>query len=163
MARGIDVQKVKAKALEKGLITPEEADRLGEAEVLELVFRPGFSTADEITEISGRGVGLDVVQTVLHRLKGRVDIETRAGQGTTFRLKLPLTLAIIKALLFRVEQRLYAVPLNAVAEIARARESDLHQVDGYEVLQLRDRVLPLVRLGSPRGTRRPAPEKSLCW
>lgn len=148
---GIDVQKVKAKALEKGLVTSEEADRLGEAEILALVFRPGFSTADEITEISGRGVGLDVVQTVLHRLKGSVEIETRVGQSTTFRLKLPLTLAIIKALLFRVEQRLYAVALNAVAEIARARESDVHQVHNHEVLQLRDRVLPLVRLGRGPG------------
>ncbi len=148
---GIDAQKVKAKALEKGLLTAEEADRLGESEILALVFRPGFSTADEITEISGRGVGLDVVQTVLHRLKGSVEIETRVGQSTTFRLKLPLTLAIIKALLFRVEQRLYAVPLNAVAEIARALESDVHQVQSYEVLQLRDRVLPLVRLGCAPG------------
>ena len=149
---GIDAQKVKAKALEKGLLTPEEADRLGETEILALVFRPGFSTAVEITEISGRGVGLDVVQTVMHRLKGSVEIETRVGQSTTFRLKLPLTLAIIKALLFRVEQRLYAVPLNAVAEIARARESDVHQVQNYEVLQLRDRVLPLVRLGWAPGS-----------
>jgi len=148
---GIDATKVKAKALEKGLLTPEEADRLGDTEILALVFRPGFSTADEITEISGRGVGLDVVQTVLHRLKGSVEIETRAGKSTTFRLKLPLTLAIIKALLFRVEQRLYAVPLNAVAEIARARESDVHQVQSYEVLQLRDRALPLVRLGRAPG------------
>jgi two-component system, chemotaxis family, sensor kinase CheA len=144
---GIDSNKVKAKALEKGLLTHEEADRMGETEILALIFRPGFSTADEITEISGRGVGLDVVQTVLHRLKGSVDIETRVGKSTTFRLKLPLTLAIIKALLFRVEQRLYAVPLNAVAEIARAREADVHQVQSYEVLQLRDRALPLVRLG----------------
>jgi two-component system chemotaxis sensor kinase CheA len=149
---GIDAQKVKAKALEKGLLTPEEAERLGETEILALVFRPGFSTAVEITEISGRGVGLDVVQTVMHRLKGSVEIETRVGQSTTFRLKLPLTLAIIKALLFRVEQRLYAVPLNAVAEIARARESDVHQVQNYEVLQLRDRVLPLVRLGCAPGS-----------
>ncbi len=148
---GIDTNKVKAKALEKGLLTSEEADRLGETEILALVFRPGFSTAVEITEISGRGVGLDVVQTVMHRLKGSVEIETRVGQSTTFRLKLPLTLAIIKALLFRVEQRLYAVPLNAVAEIARARESDVHQVQNYEVLQLRDRVLPLVRLGCAPG------------
>jgi two-component system chemotaxis sensor kinase CheA len=148
---GIDAQKVKAKALEKGLVTREEADGLGEAETLALVFRPGFSTANEITEISGRGVGLDVVQTVLHRLKGSVEIETRVGQSTTFRLKLPLTLAIIKALLFRVEQRLYAVALNAVAEIARARESDVHQVHNHEVLQLRDRVLPLVRLGRAPG------------
>ena len=148
---GIDAQKVKAKALEKGLVTREEADSLGEVETLALVFRPGFSTANEITEISGRGVGLDVVQTVLHRLKGSVEIETRVGQSTTFRLKLPLTLAIIKALLFRVEQRLYAVALNAVAEIARARESDVHQVHNHEVLQLRDRVLPLVRLGRAPG------------
>ena len=103
---GIDTNKVKAKAVEKGLLTAEEADRLGEAETLALVFRPGFSTAVEITEISGRGVGLDVVQTVMHRLKGSVEIETRVGQSTTFRLKLPLTLAIIKALLFRARQRL---------------------------------------------------------
>jgi two-component system chemotaxis sensor kinase CheA len=150
--RGIDAQKVKAKALEKALIPTEEAERLGEPGILGLVFTPGFSTAEEITEVSGRGVGLDVVQTVLHRLKGSVDVETRVGQSTTFRLKLPLTLAIIKALLFRVEQRLYAVPLNAVAEIARARESDVHRVQNYEVLQLRDRVLPLVRLGRGPGT-----------
>jgi two-component system chemotaxis sensor kinase CheA len=148
---GIDSQKVKAKALEQGLLTREEVDRLSEADILALVFRPGFTTADEITQISGRGVGLDVVQTVLHRLKGSVDIETRAGRGTTFRLKLPLTLAIIQALLFRVGQRLYAVPLNAVAEIARARESEVHQVHNFEVLQLRDRVLPLVRLGRAPG------------
>ena len=149
--RGIDAQVVKSKAVEKGLIAAEEAERLSESDILSLVFTPGFSTAEEITEVSGRGVGLDVVQTVLHRLKGSVDIETRVGHGTTFRMKLPLTLAIIKALLFRVEQRLYAVPLNAVAEIARARESDVHQVHNYEVLQLRDRVLPLVRLGRAPG------------
>jgi len=144
---GIDAGKVRAKALANGLISSEAAARLSESDVLELIFRPGFSTADEVTEVSGRGVGLDVVQAVLHRLKGSVDIENRPGQGTTFRLKLPLTLAIIKALLFRVQQRLYAIPLNAVAEITRARESDVHQVDGSEVLQLRNKVLPLVRLG----------------
>jgi len=145
--RGIESQKIKAKAVATALISEEEADRLGEAGLLDLVFKPGFSTADEVTEVSGRGVGLDVVQNVLHRLKGSVEIETRAGQGTTFRLKLPLTLAIIRALLFKVEQRLYAIPLNAVAEIARAKESDVHQIQSYEVLQLRDRVLPVVRLG----------------
>jgi two-component system, chemotaxis family, sensor kinase CheA len=126
---------------------------LSEAAILELVFRPGFSTAAEITEVSGRGVGLDVVQSVLHRLKGTAEIETRSGQGTTFRMRMPLTLAIIKALLFRVEQRLYAIPLNTVAEIARAQESDLHQVDNCEVLQLRNQVLPVVRLGRPSGER----------
>jgi two-component system chemotaxis sensor kinase CheA len=150
---GIDPEKVKARALKQEIASAEEIARLSEAEVLDLVFRPGFSTAAEITEVSGRGVGLDVVRSVLHRLKGSVEIQTRVGQGTTFRLKLPLTLAIIKALLFRVEQRLYAIPLNAVAEIARAHESDLHRVDNYEVLQLRNQVLPLVRMGR-RGTER---------
>jgi two-component system, chemotaxis family, sensor kinase CheA len=145
--RGIDAQKVKTRAIERGLLKPEEASRLGEADILDFIFRPGFSTADEITEISGRGVGLDVVQSVLHRLKGTVHVVSRPGQGSTFRLQLPLTLAIIKALLFRVEQRLYAIPLNAVAEIARAHESDIHQVDNCEVLQLRNSVLPVARLG----------------
>jgi two-component system, chemotaxis family, sensor kinase CheA len=147
--RGIDAQKVKKRALERGLLKPEEANRLSEADILDFIFRPGFSTADEITEISGRGVGLDVVQSVLHRLKGTVHVVSHAGKGSTFRLQLPLTLAIIKALLFRVEQRLYAIPLNSVAEIARAHESDIHQVDNCEVLQLRDRVLPVARLGRP--------------
>jgi two-component system chemotaxis sensor kinase CheA len=146
--RGIDVQKVKARALEQGLWNEQESGTLDEATALNLIFRPGFSTADEITEISGRGVGLDVVQSILQRLKGTIQIETRPGQGTTFRLCLPLTLAIIKALLFRVEQRLYAIPLNAVAEIARVQESDLHQVDNREVLQLRNRALPVIRLGN---------------
>jgi two-component system, chemotaxis family, sensor kinase CheA len=150
---GIDPEKVTARALKQGLVSAEEIARFSEAEIFDLVFRPGFSTADEITEVSGRGVGLDVVRSVLYRLKGSVEIQTRVGEGTTFRLKLPLTLAIIKALLFRVEQRLYAIPLNAVAEIARANESDLHRVDNYEVLQLRNQVLPLLRMGR-RGTER---------
>jgi two-component system chemotaxis sensor kinase CheA len=157
--RGIDAQRVKAKALEQGLISADEAARLTESEILDFIFRPGFSTAEEITEIAGRGVGLDVVQSVLHRLKGKVDIETRPGQGTRFRLEVPLTLAIIKALLFRVERHLYAIPLNAVTEIARACESDLHQVGNYEVVQLRGQVLSLVRLGqqkeAPTGGKSP--------
>jgi two-component system, chemotaxis family, sensor kinase CheA len=147
--RGIDAQKIRAKAIELGLTTPEEAARLTEAETLDFIFRPGFSTAEQVTEVSGRGVGMDVVQSVLHRLKASVSVETRPGQGTTFRLKLPLTLAIIKALLFWVEQRLYAIPLNAVLEIARTFETEVHQVDNYEVLQLRNQVLPLLRLGRP--------------
>ena len=149
--RGINLQKVKERALRQGFWNEQEAAALDENAALNLIFRPGFSTADEITEVSGRGVGLDVVQTILQRLKGTVLVETKPGQGTTFRLCLPLTLAIIKALLFRVEQRLYAIPLNAVAEIARIQESDLHLVDNREVLQLRNRVLPVIRLG-----RRPA-------
>jgi two-component system chemotaxis sensor kinase CheA len=150
--RGMDVQRIRAKAIDMGLTSKEDAARLNEAEIFDFVFRPGFSTAEQVTEVSGRGVGMDVVQSVLHRLKGSIHIETHPGQGTTFRLKLPLTLAIIKALLFEVQHRLYAVPLNAVVEIARTREGEVHQVDHYEVLQLRNQVLPLVRLGRPRAS-----------
>ena len=144
---GIDAEKVRQRALSQGVLNAEQAARLTETETLDLIFRPGFSTAAEITELSGRGVGLDVVQSVLGRLKGTVQIETEAGRGTTFRLRLPLTLAIIKALLFRVEQRLYAIPLNAVAEIARTIEAEVYQVEHYDVLRLRNEVLPLLRLG----------------
>jgi two-component system chemotaxis sensor kinase CheA len=150
--RGIDAERVKERALAQGLLNAEQAARLTEAETMDLIVRPGFSTAEEITEISGRGVGLDVVQSVLGRLKGTVQIETVRGRGTTFRMRLPLTLAIIRALLFRVEERLYALPLNAVAEIARTVEENIHQVEHYEVLQLRNDVLPLLRLGTrPAG------------
>jgi two-component system chemotaxis sensor kinase CheA len=145
---GIDAEKVRERALSQGLLKRDHAARLTEAETIELILQPGFSTAKEITELSGRGVGLDVVQSVIGRLKGTVQIETAVGRGTTFRLRLPLTLAIIRALMFRVEQRLYALPLNAVAEIARTVEEDIHQVEHYDVLQLRNDVLPLLRLGS---------------
>ncbi len=147
--RGIDVQMIRNRAIELGMVTAEEAAHFTEAETLNLIFRPGFSTAKQITEVSGRGVGMDVVQSVLQRMKATIHTETHLGRGTTFRLKLPLTLAIIKALMFWVEQRLYAIPLNAVSQIARGFESEVHQVDNYEVLQLRNQVLPLLRLGSP--------------
>jgi two-component system, chemotaxis family, sensor kinase CheA len=150
--RGIDVRRVKERAVKQGVISQAESLRFSEADLIDLVFRPGFSTAEEVTEVSGRGVGLDVVRSVLGRLKGSVEIHNRPGEGTTFRLKLPLTLAIIKALLFRVERRLYAIPLNAVAEIARANESELHQVGNYEILQLRGQALPLLRMGQRSRT-----------
>ena len=157
---GIDPVKVKAKAVKAKIISPEDAESMTSQEAFDLIFRPGFSTADEVTEISGRGVGLDVVHSVLMRMKGTVETETELGQGTTFRLKLPLTLAIIQALMFRIEHRLYAIPLNAVAEIARAWEGDLHHVDATEVLQLRNQVLPLVRIGERRiSDREPGKEK----
>ena len=130
--RGIDAQKIRAKALEMRMISVEEAARLTEAETLELIFRPGFSTAEEVTEVSGRGVGMDVVQSVLHRLKATIHIETRPGQGTTFRMKLPLTLAIIKALMFWVEQRTVCHP-------AERGEPDCayHRIRGSSGRQLR--------------------------
>ncbi len=145
--RGIDRDRVVAKALERHVITQDEADRLSDAEALNLIFHSGLSTAEQVTGISGRGVGMDVVKNVLERLKGAISIETDPGHGTTFLLKVPLTLAIIKALLFRVADRIYAVPLSSVVEITRAEESEIHRVDHQEVMQLREEVLPLVRLG----------------
>ena len=146
--RGIDRAKVTAKGIEKGVITAEEVNRLSDADALNLIFQAGFSTVDKVTEVAGRGVGMDVVKTVLERLKGTVSIQTELGKGTTFQLRLPLTLAIIKALLFRVRERLYAVPLGNVLEITRAQEADIHIVDGHEVIQLREELLTLVRLSN---------------
>ena len=110
--KGLDREKIARRAVEKGIVTADEALRLTEFEALQLIFRPGFSTADEITEISGRGVGLDVVKSVLENLKGTVEVKSEIGRGTTFRLLVPLTLASIQALLFRVQGRLYAVALG---------------------------------------------------
>jgi two-component system chemotaxis sensor kinase CheA len=144
--RGIDRDRLIAKAVERGLLKPGDAAVLGEADINNLVFHPGLSTAKEITSISGRGVGMDVVKTVLEKLKGTVSIRTTAGKGTTFLLKVPLTLAIIKALLFRVGERLYAVPLASVVEITRTTQGALHRVDQHEVMQLRNEVLTLLHL-----------------
>ncbi|MGH9688202.1 MAG: chemotaxis protein CheA, partial [Candidatus Acidiferrales bacterium] len=145
--RGLDRDKILRRAVERGIVTAEEAMRLNETESLQLIFAAGLSTADEVTEISGRGVGLDVVKTAVEALKGNVELQSKPGHGTTFRLSVPLTLASIQALLFRVHDRLYAVPIASVGEITRISENDVHCVDDHEVFQLRDQVLTLVRLG----------------
>jgi len=144
--RGIDPEKLVAKAIERRLLTADDASRLTEAQKLELIFESGFSTAEEITAISGRGVGMDVVRSVLARLKGTVQIISTINKGTTFRLTMPLTLAIIKALLFSVGEQYYAVPLNTVVEITRAHIEQVHRIDNCEVLRLRDEVITLTRL-----------------
>jgi two-component system, chemotaxis family, sensor kinase CheA len=144
--RGIDADKVAAKAVECGAIKNEEVTRLTEQQKLELIFESGVSTADEVTEVSGRGVGMDVVRSVITRLKGTVHIVSVPGRGTTFRLTMPLTLAIIKALLFEVGDQHYAIPLNSVVEITRATFDQVHRVDNCEVLQMRDEVVTLARL-----------------
>jgi two-component system, chemotaxis family, sensor kinase CheA len=144
--RGIDRGRVLDRAIERGIIKSEENARLTDSEVFDLIFTPGFSTAKEVTEISGRGVGLDVVKAALDNLKGSVETESEPGKGTTFRLKVPLTLASIQALMFHVGGRLYAVPLASVIEITRITETQIHRVDDHEVFQLRQQVLTLVRL-----------------
>ena len=144
--RGLDRRKIVERTIERGILTAEEAARLSEFEVLHLIFTPGLSTADHVTEISGRGVGLDVVQAALSNLKGAIELESDPGKGTKFRLMVPLTLASIQALLFRVGRRLYAVPITSVVEITRIADEEIHRVDEHEVFQLREQVLTLVRL-----------------
>ena len=144
--RGMDPALLRAQAVEKRLLKLAEAQRLTEQETLSLIFEPGFSTASEVTEVSGRGIGMDVVRTVLDRLKGTVHISSQKGRGTTIRLCAPLTLASIQTLLFRVGGRLFAVPLSAVVEITRIMDPEIHRVDQREVLRLRDQILTLVRL-----------------
>jgi two-component system chemotaxis sensor kinase CheA len=143
---GLNREKLLAKAVERGLIKRGDAAVMNEADVNALIFHPGLSTASEVTSISGRGVGMDVVKTVLEKLKGTVSIKTTPGKGTTFFLKVPLTLAIIKALLFRVGERLYAIPLASVVEITRTTQGALHRVDNHDVMQLRNEVLMLLHL-----------------
>ena len=142
---GIDVARVREKAIRIGAIT--EADRLTDREIVELIFTPGFSTADQITDVSGRGVGMDVVKKNILRLKGVFDVDSVPGEGTRFTMKLPLTLAIIQALLVRVAQELYSIPLDAVIESQRIDASEVRTVHGGEVITLRGQVVPLVRVG----------------
>ena len=149
--RGIDLELVRAQAIRSGLIRKEDPDRLSETEMLNLIFEPGFSTAHEVTEVSGRGVGMDVVRTVLDRLKGTVHVSSTKNKGTTIQLRVPLTLASIQTLLFRVGGRLFAVPLSSVVEITRISDQEIQRIDQREVLRLRDQILTLVRLNSIKG------------
>jgi two-component system chemotaxis sensor kinase CheA len=143
---GIDLQRIAAEALRRGIVSQDELGQLSAAEQLQLIFAPGFSTSTEVTQVSGRGVGLDVVKSVLERMKGTVSVSTRPAEGATFQLRVPLTLAIIKALLFRAGQRIYALPLAAVHEIARCEEGEIHRVEHHQALQLRGEVLTVIRL-----------------
>lgn len=144
--RGLDHDKLKRKAVEKGLITVEEAKGMDKEAAWGLVFKPGFSTAEKITSISGRGVGMDVVKTNIEKLNGIINIDSEIGVGTSFKMKLPLTLAIIQALLVDVAGEIFAIPLVSVIETVRINESEVHSFEGREVLKLRDSVLSLIRL-----------------
>jgi len=146
--RGISPEKIRDHAVRVGIVKREEADRLIEHDLLNLIFEPGFSTASEVTEVSGRGVGMDVVRTAVDRLKGTVHISSTPGKGTTIQLRVPLTLASIQTLLFRVGGRLFAVPLSSVVEITRITDQQIHRVDQREVLRLREQILTLVRLNN---------------
>ncbi len=141
---GIDLEKVRARGIKQGLISAD--DRLADRELIELIFTPGFSTAEVISDVSGRGVGMDVVKKNITRLKGIFDVDSVTGQGTRFTIKLPLTLAIIQALLVRVVEELYAIPLDSVIESQRVEMPDVRSVHGNEVITLRGQVVPLLRI-----------------
>jgi two-component system chemotaxis sensor kinase CheA len=144
--RGMDTKKLRDQAVEKAILNQDEAKRLNEQEALNLIFEPGFSTAAAVTEVSGRGVGMDIVRSAMGKLKGTVHVSTQLGKGTTIQLRAPLTLASIQTLLFRVGGRLFAVPLSSVVEITRIREDEIHMVDQREILRLREQLLTIVRL-----------------
>jgi two-component system chemotaxis sensor kinase CheA len=146
---GIDAVRVREKALERGLLKGDET--LTERDVVQLIFSQGFSTREAVTEVSGRGVGLDVVLKSIERLNGLVEVETVRGVGTKFIIQLPLTLAIISALLVEVGGRTYAIPLSAVVESVKFAPADVRTIRGGEALRIRDRVIPLVRLSALFG------------
>ncbi|WP_163531806.1 hybrid sensor histidine kinase/response regulator [Helicobacter suis] len=143
---GMDPEKLKAKAIEKGIITERDAAAMTDKEALNIVFKPGFSTAKVVSNVSGRGVGMDVVKTNIEKLNGIIELESQVGVGTVEKLKIPLTLAIIQALLVGVQEEYYAIPLSSVLETVRISQDEIYSVDGKSVLRLRDEVLSLVRL-----------------
>ena len=154
---GIDLDRVKAKALQKGLVN--DVTSLSDKDVLDFIFMPGFSTTDSVSEVSGRGVGMDVVRNNIAAVSGMVDIETSKGLGSRFIITLPITLAIIKALIIRCAERTYALPITSVMESLLLTEVDIRTVERKEVIQLREHTLPLLRLESffstTRSTERP--------
>ncbi len=141
---GINVEKVREKAISRGILHPNKI--LTDQEAFNLIFQPGFSTADKISNVSGRGVGLDVVRTMIEKLKGTVSVTSGAGKGSTFTIKLPLTLAIIQGLLVRVGTQVYSIPITSVIESQRVRKEEINTIDNYEVMNVRDEVISVLRL-----------------
>ncbi|MDD6695104.1 MAG: chemotaxis protein CheA [Firmicutes bacterium] len=143
---GIDVEAVKKKAIERGTITPEQAENMADKDVIGLLFLPSFSTAKKVTDVSGRGVGLDVVKSKIESLSGEVEVKTKLGEGSTFIIRLPLTLAIIQALMVEVGGEQYAIPLGSIQTIEDVEPAEIKYVQAKEVINLRGTVIPLIRL-----------------
>ena len=150
---GLDPDILRAKAIEKGMITEREADGMSDKEAFALIFKPALSTAKVVTNVSGRGVGMDVVKTNIEKLNGIIDVDSELGQGTVIRLKIPLTLAIIQALLVGAQEEYYAIPLASVLETVRIPLDEIYTIEGKNVLRLRDEVLSLVRLSDIFGVK----------
>jgi len=152
--KGIDVESVKKKALSKGLITDEEAQRMSDDAAINLIFLPGFSTKEVSTELSGRGVGMDVVKTNVAKLNGYVEVITKKDIGSTFKISLPLTLAILQAMMVRIGDEHYAIPQSMIEETLRVKKSDIKDVTGQKVLTIRGKVLPMFEMSDVLGVRR---------
>ena len=152
---GINADKIRNKSVEKGMISREEADALPDADAVRLIFLPGFSTAETITDVSGRGVGMDVVRSKIESLGGHVDVETKIDEGSVFKIKLPLTLAIIQAMLVKVQDEMYAIPLGSIDSTINITPDDIKTVQNKEVIVLRGQIIPIARLGEvlsvPKG------------
>jgi two-component system chemotaxis sensor kinase CheA len=144
--KGIDRERIKRKAIEKGLLTGDEGKKLSDHEAVNLIFLSGLSTSETVSETSGRGVGMDAVKSAVEAMKGSIEVESTQGEGTTFRLRLPLTLAVIRGLLFEVGRKLYALPVSAVTDVTRVVTDDLVPVDGRDTFLLRDRIISVIRL-----------------
>ena len=151
--KGLDPDALKAKSIEKGIISEKEADTMSDKEAFGLIFKPGFSTAAQVTNVSGRGVGMDVVKTNIEKLNGIIEVDSELGKGTVIKLKIPLTLAIIQSLLVKTQEELYAIPLASVLETVRVAIDDIYTIEGKNVLRLRDEVLSLVRLSDLFGVK----------
>ncbi len=145
--KGLNPDMLKEKSLQKGIITEKEAETMSDKEAFSLIFKPGFSTAAAVTSVSGRGVGMDVVKTNIEKLNGIIDIDSEVDKGTSIKLKIPLTLAIIQALLVGVQEEHYAIPLSSVLETVRISKDEIYTVEGRSVMRLRDDVLSLVHIG----------------
>lgn len=144
--KGIDADIIRRKAVEKGLYTQEEVDSMDDADAVRIVFLPGFSTAEKISDISGRGVGMDVVRSKIESLSGQVDVETHVNEGSVFKIKLPLTLAIIQAMLVQVQEEMYAIPLASIDSTLSIQLSDISTVQNNEVIVLRGEIIPIIRM-----------------
>ncbi len=144
--RGIDIDKVKNSAIGKGAITVDQADAMTESDIIDLLFRPSFSTVEKLSDVSGRGVGLDVVKTKIEALGGVIDVSTELGKGSTFIIRLPLTMAIIQALMVKLNEEKYAIPLNTIQTIEEIKLEDILYIQNKEVINLRGRVIPIIRL-----------------
>ena len=149
--RGIDAAKVRKKAVEKDLISLEESETLSEDDIISLLFQPGFSTSDEVSDVSGRGVGLDVVKSKIESINGSIEIETQQNIGTKFIIRIPLTLAIIQALLIKLKEEIYAIPLSSITEIISLPKDNIRNVQGQDIILYRGKTIPLIRLHQVMG------------